>query len=361
MLATMGYPRSHLVDPDTPGIYHCVSRCVRRAFLCGKDPLTGRSYEHRRQLLEDRLHLLASQFSVSIHAYAVMSNHVHLVIATDPRLPQTWSDEDVQARWRRVLPLRGIKPKRTEEHPDGDSEDGSPAQASPLDIARWRERLGSLSWFMRMLLEPIARKANREDDCTGRFWEGRFFCQALLDERAIMAACVYVDLNPHRAKMGETLAALAHTGVARRIASNSVAVEPHADPVGMPTSPPPKSPPKSPPSLPPVAGHNRLADCLPISTEQYLALTAWTAGIPIHAGPKEQQSRAARELADKVLCTVLDCGPSDWLAQFTAIRERWRIAGGSAREREWLEQRQQRWIRRAVRRRDGTTSAPPIS
>ena len=72
--------RSHLVDPYTPGFYHCISRCVRRAWLCGIDPYDGKSYEHRREWVEQRLLELAEIFAVGIHAYAVMSNHVHVVL-----------------------------------------------------------------------------------------------------------------------------------------------------------------------------------------------------------------------------------------------------------------------------------------
>jgi hypothetical protein len=196
-----------------------VSRCVRRAFLCGSDGYTGQSFEHRRQWVEDRLLELADSFAVGLYAYAVMSNHLHVVLYVDPIATEAWSAEEVAERWVRLFPVRidgVIDPEACrlrQQALSGNAE----------RIAELRQRLGSVSWFMRCLSEPIARRANREDGCTGRFWEGRFKCQALLDEAAVAACMAYVDLNPVRAGIADDLLASEHTSIRRRIDACDVA------------------------------------------------------------------------------------------------------------------------------------------
>lgn len=209
----MTRPRSTLVSlKDTP-YYHCISRCVRRAFLCGQDRFTGQSFNHRKPWLVKRIRLLSSVFAIDIAAYAVMSNHYHLVLYVDQNRSQQWSDDDVIDRW--LLLHKG--PTLIQRYKKGESL--HPAQLKKvLEIASiWRARLSNISWFMARLNEHIARKANQEDNCTGRFWEGRFKSKALLDDKALLSTMAYVDLNPIRAGIARNLKESSFTSILDRI------------------------------------------------------------------------------------------------------------------------------------------------
>ncbi len=211
----MPLPRKRQISiSDTP-YYHCVSRCVRRAFLCGQDKLTGKNYEHRRQWVEQRLLFLATVFSIDVCAYAVMSNHTHVVLHVDEEQVKQWSDTEVCLRWHKLHKGTLLTQKFIAQ---GLSALSSAQQITLGEtVSVYRSRLANISWFMRELNEPIARQANKEDQCTGHFWEGRFKSQALLDEHALAACMVYVDLNPIRAKMADTPETSNHTSIQRRI------------------------------------------------------------------------------------------------------------------------------------------------
>ena len=199
----MATARRLLVDPALSEVYHCISRCVRRAFLCGRDDHSGQNYEHRRGWIRARLRDLSGLYAVEILAYAAMSNHLHVVVRTLPEQVAGWSDEVVARRWLGIFP--GQSGTRTPGKPPLSEEQAVRILCrDKAKLALCRERLADLSWFMRSLSEPIARRANREDECTGRFWEGRFKCQRLDDAGAILACMAYVDLNPVRAKMAAT-------------------------------------------------------------------------------------------------------------------------------------------------------------
>ncbi|MHA7001109.1 transposase [Aeromonas schubertii] len=204
--------RSQVSLADTP-YYHCVVRCVRRAYLCGLDVQSGQSYAHRREWVESRILLLGQLFAIHICAYAVMSNHLHLVLHVDKESALGWSDAEVVERWHRLCSGTFL----TRRFAKGESLDEAQWLAVQATIGIYRQRLMDISWLMRLLCEPIARQANREDGCTGHFWEGRFKSQALLNESALLACMAYVELNPVRAAMAETPESSDFTSIQRRI------------------------------------------------------------------------------------------------------------------------------------------------
>lgn len=293
----MTAPRRQLVDPEAPGFYHCISRCVRRAFLCGEDELTGRSFEHRKQWVEDRLLELAEVFAVGVYAYAVMSNHLHVVVYIDPCAVVAWSPEEVARRWVALTPVRV----------DGEIDHAACAEralalaGNAERMAVLRQRLGSLSWFMRFLNEPIARRANREDGCTGHFWEARFKCQALLDDAAVLACMAYVDLNPIRAGLAVDLPGSPHTSVQRRLAdSTPVEATTPLQPVAGATSPP----------------------SMPATLAEYLDLTDWT-GRMVRAG-----KRGLIPAGTPLVLRTLGLDADQWQTQAIGIEQHyWRAVG----------------------------------
>ena len=210
----MARPRKYDICLEVTTYYHCVSRCVRRAFLCGHDDYTGESYEHRRQWVEDRLLSLTRSFTIDICAYAVMSNHCHVVLHVDVEKADALTTAEIVERWHGLF----IGTHLTQQFLAGHTLTDAEIRAVEKQAETWRKNLMSVSWFMRCLNEHIARRANQEDDCTGRFWEGRFKCQALLDESALLACMAYVDLNPVRAGVANSPEESEYTSIHQRMA-----------------------------------------------------------------------------------------------------------------------------------------------
>ena len=207
----MTIARNHHLFINEPTYFHLISRCVRRAYLCGKDKYSGKRYDHRKRWLEKRLFDLTELFFVDLYGYAIMSNHYHLLVCTRPDDMQRASDKQIAQRWCQLFPHRHL--------PDTDR-----VQLLCQDlnkIALYRQRLCDISWLMRCLNEGLARKANKEDECTGRFWQGRFRSQLLLDEAAIYTCMAYIDLNPVRAGVANTAQQSEYTSIYYRITHHS--------------------------------------------------------------------------------------------------------------------------------------------
>ena len=214
--------RTEICAQDEVQAFHLINRCVRRTYLCGKDRKSGKDYSHRKQWIRDRLEELAGIFGIDVLGFAVMSNHLHVIVRTRPDVVQEWSDDEITLRWWMLFPQR-----RNEDH--------SPAEPTEFELnairsdkaglKEKRKRLADISWFMRCLAEPIARRGNKDDEVTGRFWEGRFKAQALLDETALASCMAYVDLNPIRAGIAATPETSDFTSVQERIADRQAAGE----------------------------------------------------------------------------------------------------------------------------------------
>ena len=217
----MTLPRSALVSLDSTPYYHCIGRCVRRAFLCGFDRFSGRSFEHRRGWIVEKLAELSSVFAIDVAGYAVMSNHYHLILKINANEVESWSDRAVVSRWCRLFAGHPL----VQRYHAGESMSPAELQRVSVFVETYRARLADLSWFMRCLNESIARRANAEDGCTGRFWEGRFKSQALLDEAALIACLAYVDLNPIRASVADTPETSHYTSIQQRIQGDDCPVD----------------------------------------------------------------------------------------------------------------------------------------
>ena len=318
----MPQPRCTQIDIDATPFYHCISRCVRRAFLCGTDHHTGQSFDHRKGWLVELLAELTAIFAIDLCAYSVLSNHYHLVLRLDGDRARAWKADEVVERYARLFP------------PTVEARLAQPAAVAEW-ISHWRARLYDLSWFMRCLNEAIARRANAEDQCTGRFWEGRFRSQALLDETGLLTCMAYVDLNPIRAGLATCLDGCEFTsiqqrlGVAGRDSAAAVTVPP-ADPDPAPVALPvaagerpgatPLDPPPARRCLPvlwpfaddPGAG----AAPLPVERSAYIELLTATGGL-LRAQPTARLPDTSRRLLEG-----LGIASEHWLSCIRDYRRR---------------------------------------
>ncbi|TQV84983.1 transposase [Aliikangiella coralliicola] len=310
----MAIPRREIVDSETPGFYHCISRCVRRAFLCGDDPFTGNNCNHRKNWLEKRMLELADIFSVQLYAYAVMDNHYHLVLYLDPKEPLSWSDEKVAENWLRAYPGKL-------DHPENKLLREVKKQAilaNDKKLKKYRKRLGSLSWFMARLNEPLAKNSNFEDGVKGRFWESRYQSIALLDETAVLSCMAYVDLNPIRAGVVKEIEKSLHTSMQKRISKVSKLDVPIQAIAGA------------------TGGHS-----IQIKSIDYLQLVEWTGRAIVHP---EKASIPPHLIS---LFTRLNLQQDNWLTQIHRLGNNNRAIGSLEKLRLKAIALKRKWIKGA--------------
>lgn len=277
-------PRREVFDPDTVGVYHCFNRIVRRSFLCGVDPHTGKDYSHRRDWLYQRLKYLAHYFAIDVLAYAILSNHYHLVLRNRPDRVAAMGDREVVKAWLMICPKAQKRADGTAAPPT-DAE--IRAELKQSRVAELRKRLSNPSWLIRQLSQYMGIRCNAEDELTGHFWEARFGMTRLLDDAAVLACLAYVDLNPIRAHLTGSLEAYPHVSIGERLRTldnQAVDTSSWLAPIAL----------SGETSGAPVEVVNRLSrqalaeelaaqsnrplGCLPIGLEQYAELLRWLAG-----------------------------------------------------------------------------------
>ena len=234
-----------------------------------------------------------------------MSNHLHTLLKTRPDIAKQWSDREVARRWRLLFPKRRELDGKAAEPSE---EEILALTANPERIEKLRERLSNLSWFNRCLNENVARAANREDKCTGRFWEGRFKMQRADDLAAILACAAYIDLNPIRAGIAVTPESSNFTSIQDRIRAES-AKHPGAEPLPAPSMLPLIS-------IEEITGNQ-------LTTAEYISLVDLT-------GRQMKSNKGSISPELKPILERLKINPEKWLDTSRELRRRFPKVVGSA-------------------------------
>lgn len=341
----MTIARRSQVDLSATPYYHCVNRCVRRAFLCGEDRVSGRNYDHRKGWIVNKLKELAGIFALDVCAYAVMSNHYHVVLRVDAERAERWPLKEVAERWNTLFHMPPLVARWQRDEVSTRAE----VQKAEEVIESWRERLTDISWFMRCLNEAIARQANAEDGCKGRFWEGRFKSRALLDEAALLSCMMYVDLNPVRAGICRRLEDSDYTSIQERILAYATSrrgrrqTQENESPTEARTSGNLRSFP--PGALLPFGERNtNCADnrhsVIPYGLKDYFALIDWTG----RAIRKDKPGAIPEHI--QPLLMKLGVEPEYWLVHVKHFEYRYpRVAGSVEAIRHCADRWKRRWLK----------------
>ena len=278
---------------------------------------------------------MAGIFAIDVLSFAVLSNHLHVVVRTRPDVVKTWSDDEVALRWWRLFPQRRDESRAAAEPTEFEL---NAIRNDTSGLKEKRRRLKDISWFMRCLAEPIARRGNKDDNVTGRFWEGRFKAQPLLDETAITACMAYVDMNPIRTGIAKTPEQSDFTSVKERIDDRATAAEvatadardvriEHGPKAGW-LAPIALDPPRKRVREKPNARRASNKGCLSMTLDEYLELLDWT-GRQLKSGKPGSIPASALPILER-----LEVSPETWLDLIKNFRQRFRSEAGLPKTRQ---------------------------
>ena len=194
--------------------YHVTSRCTRRLHLFGG---SDEERSERKRILLRELERVATHTAVGVAGFALMDNHLHLLLKVDTASARKWSERQVIRRWLGLHPPRDGYRRRvdvTDEHIDKALD---LARITPGRVEELRERLMSISHFMKEFKQDLSQKINRLDDEVGTVWAGRFKSHRVTDEAQLLTTLAYIDLNPFAAGVSNTPEDADHTSLTARL------------------------------------------------------------------------------------------------------------------------------------------------
>lgn len=192
--------------------YHVISRCTRQLHILGGDDAQRND---RKAMLLRQLERVATFTAVGVAGFAVMDNHVHLLLKVDSESAREWSPREVARRWLGLHPPRDGYRRRV----DVEDEHIEALLADPTLglVASLREKLMSISQFMKEFKQEVTQAINVLEDTIGSVWAGRFKAGRVTDEAQLLTTLVYIDLNPFAAGLCDTPEAGHHTSLAARL------------------------------------------------------------------------------------------------------------------------------------------------
>lgn len=213
--------RGSKISPDEINIVHVWSQVVQQMPLLGSDPTTGQDFSHRKDWFIDIMAHQSMYMAVEILRFAIMDNHVHFLLRTRPDIVRTWSDEDVAWNYLNLCPKnkrrRKVNGKWHYEVVDPTQEDVDEILGDRKKLKKLRKKLSSLSFWMQLLKQKVAKRANAEvqkdDVCKGAFWKGRFEMTVIHSREYLLTCAVYIDLNPFKARMTDSIEGYRYTSV----------------------------------------------------------------------------------------------------------------------------------------------------
>jgi REP element-mobilizing transposase RayT len=342
----MTIPRKNQIDLTETRFYHCISRCTQQCFLLGEDEYTKRNYDHRKTWVITQLNALCSVFAIQVCAYAVMSNHYHLVLYVQSERVSEWSDDEVILRSETANTLRASGRFLTQEEKD--------ALALKLhteeEIEQMRKKLFDISQFMAGMNQYLSRRANLESNRKGTFWDRRFNSVSLLDDAAVLSCMAYVDLNPVRAGMAKSLEEADFTSIQDRLRAHvkadntAVVVESNVTSVFETTL----QQPKLFPQLLPFATNNAKSP-LPCSFEDYKNLVEWT-GQQLREGKASLLQQVAISSELQTMLRKVAISPEHWLHNTKSAEAQYaRVMGSFETLKNWAKKKGLEWVRGMAR------------